>query len=149
MNIVPLEDDVIKYSHEILDDILIKLLYVQKQSKYSHWNIKGILFIPIHKFFDDIFDIATASSDKIAERIAQLGIIISEEPEALDAELKTTTDMTTHISLMIGSLTELSQTLNYGIRQRQEYDPVTADILTTICTDIDKLLWFAKSMSTS
>ncbi len=80
MNIVPLEDDVIKYSHEILDDILIKLLYVQKQSKYSHWNIKGILFIPIHKFFDDLFDIATASSDKIAERIAQLGIIISEEP---------------------------------------------------------------------
>ena len=149
MDIVPLNPDVIKYSHETLDDILIKLLYLQKQSKFSHWNVKGILFIPIHKLFDDVFDVATSSSDKVAERIAQLGMIVSEEPEKLDDEIKTTADMSIHISLLIGSLTELSKTLHYGIINRQDHDPVTADILTGICTDIDKLLWFVKSISAS
>jgi starvation-inducible DNA-binding protein len=41
--------------------------------KHAHWNVRGPVFMQLHKLFDKIYKELSASVDTIAERIQQLG----------------------------------------------------------------------------
>ena len=54
---------------EILDDTYTLLV----RTHVYHWNVKGPLFEPIHKLLEAQYEKLFEATDKIAERVRQLG----------------------------------------------------------------------------
>lgn len=141
----PLQAEAIENSMTYLTKSLNLLLWLQLVAKTSHWNIRGILFLPQHRLYDEIFDIAVKGTDLVAERIAQLGEVVVPETTSLPEELTTVNDIPTHMTQMVSALSDVSQQLREGAKGTEDSDPFTADTLIEIGRDIDKMLWFMES----
>jgi len=58
---------------EILNQQLANLTDLFTQTKFSHWNVRGMHFIALHKLFDELAEKVEEGIDEVAERIAALG----------------------------------------------------------------------------
>ncbi|MEP6986344.1 MAG: ferritin-like domain-containing protein, partial [Chloroflexota bacterium] len=53
---------------ELLNERLADAADLYSQTKQAHWNIKGMDFIQLHEFFDDLAEQVLPYVDSIAER---------------------------------------------------------------------------------
>lgn len=58
---------------DILNTSLATTTDLYSAIKQAHWNVKGIEFIAIHKFFDELAEEILEQVDVIAERVTALG----------------------------------------------------------------------------
>ena len=72
-NRVALSDDVKQKVVEEMSKTLAASLDMYSQSKFAHWNVKGMNFYQLHLVFDDVAKTVFKQIDPIAERITQLG----------------------------------------------------------------------------
>lgn len=136
----------------VMQPILAELIDLALQAKHAHWNVKGSGFKPLHDLFDDLAEQAHESADLVAERIVQLGgtalgtLHEVTRGSALPAYPADLTDGMAHIDKLSDSLASLGRRLVEGIAQTdKEGDADTADILTEVSRDVDKLLWFLEA----
>src|SRR6476660_9757084 len=57
----------------LLNQRLADCIDLQTQCKQAHWNVKGPVFIALHKLFDEVNEDVEEYVDLIAERVVQLG----------------------------------------------------------------------------
>ncbi len=72
-NRVALSDDIKKQVVDEMSRTLAASLDMYSQSKFAHWNVKGMNFYQLHLVFDDVAKTVFKQIDPIAERMTQLG----------------------------------------------------------------------------
>lgn len=138
-------------------DELAKLLadeYVlYTKTRNAHWNVTGIDFYDKHKFFESQFEALDELIDSIAERIRALG---HHPPGSLTTFLELTQltdsklpkkDSLSFISELLADHETIITTVRPKIDPIEEKwnDLGTADFLTGLMQDHEKMAWFLRS----
>jgi starvation-inducible DNA-binding protein len=135
-----------------LQDVLIDVAELASQAKQAHWNVRGATFLSVHRWLDELAETLRTHTDTLAERIATLG----GWPDACSETLG---ERTTLESLPFGRLTtgQALTAMDAGLERIAAVatswldnpavgrDPVTADLLTGICRDVQNQQWFARA----
>jgi starvation-inducible DNA-binding protein len=131
---------------------LADCINLQTQCKQAHWNVKGPMFIALHKLFDDVNEDVEEYVDLVAERIVQLGGIaegtatvvaarsaLADYPLAISAGEE-------HVAALSDALSVFGRTVRACIDEMDELgDAGSADIMTEISRGVDKWLWFVEA----
>ncbi len=120
-------------------------------AKQAHWNVKGLNFIALHKFFDEVYSEAEQYVDDIAERITALGGLADGSAAALgksevpDHPTKAV-DWKAHVNSLADELAAYGKLIRKDIDNSDELgDKGTADLFTGISRSVDKYLWFVEA----
>ena len=136
----------------LLNQSLADLSDLYSQTKQAHWNVRGRLFISLHKFFDELAETIEEHLDEIAERVTALGGIaqgtvrqaaansrLKEFPTAQGDELGYVTAL---IERYAFSANETRAAINAADKSG---DADTADLFTAVSRDLDKALWMLEA----
>jgi starvation-inducible DNA-binding protein len=129
----------------ILSDEFV--LYVKARN--YHWNVVGINFVELHKFFEKIYEEINEFIDDIAERIRTLGgYPPSTLREFLElAEIKEHPGVYPPPQTMIKNLLYDHELIIRKIRENVDrVDAGTADLLTEILRSHEKTAWILRSL---
>ncbi|MEN0004753.1 MAG: DNA starvation/stationary phase protection protein [Bacteroidota bacterium] len=127
------------------------VLYIKLRN--YHWNVTGMQFKPLHELFEEQYNGLADSIDVLAERIRSLGFFApTSMAELLQmARLKETGHLEGSATQMVKNLLAdneaISQILRHNIKQAdQELNDVgTADILTALLEDHEKMAWMLRA----
>lgn len=138
-----------------LNQILATFLHSYLVYKGYHWNFKGKLFSQYHELLDNHAEMIYKSIDEVAERVRQLdGISEGRLPEYTKlSQLKLTEtndiherDLDKHLKTLLSLHETNIQLLESTIAAADDSNDVgTADMLTTMLEDHQKMRWFIKS----
>ncbi len=138
-------------SARVLQEELHAFIDLYLKAKQLHWNVVGPRFRPLHVQLDEIAEIAEQGSDVLAERMLALGAVpdgraatvadrspLKDVPQGLiqDAEVA---------ERAAQLLESQSQRLYEHIRQLNDIDLVTQDILIDLAQQLDKQLWMLEA----
>lgn len=148
--------DIAKGKRESLTELLSQRLAdaadLRSQAKQAHWNVKGMNFIALHELFDRVATELEPVVDDIAERITTLGgtangtVRVAAQNSSLTEYPLEITDGADHVEALSNVLADFGKKVRADIARADEIgDADTADLLTGISRNIDKLLWFVES----
>jgi DNA-binding ferritin-like protein (oxidative damage protectant) len=143
------KEEVIKILTVLLADEYV--LYTKVRN--YHWNVVGIQFNDLHKFFESLYEELNEYIDEIAERIRSLGgkttatlteflkiTRIKEHPGEFPDAKKMIENLLTDYETIIRNLRE--DVVNVGDRFK---DLGTADFLTELMVKHEKTAWMLRS----
>lgn len=119
--------------------------------KHIHWNVVGPHFIAVHTMLDPQVDAVRLMVDETAERIATLGGSPSGTPGALvknrtwdDYDLGRA-DAIAHMAALDVVYDGLIESHRAAIKQTEEPDPVTQDMLINQAEQLEQFHWFVRA----
>ncbi len=119
--------------------------------KHIHWNVVGPNFIGVHEMIDPQVDLVRGYADEVAERIATLGGSPQGTPGAILKD-RTWDDYSVGRDTVQAHLAALDLVYNgviedtrSGIKETEELDPVTQDILIDQAAELEKFQWFVRA----
>ncbi|MDA9129273.1 DNA starvation/stationary phase protection protein [Candidatus Gracilibacteria bacterium] len=138
---------------DILQKYLATEIALNLKIRNYHWNVEGMVFNDLHKFFEELYDTGADYADEVAERIRMLGIhthasmaeyikmtIIPEEKEismpAVEMLKKLLDDTETIIREMRQDITKVGDMGDQG----------TEDFLTALIQKHEKDGWMIRSL---
>ncbi|HUQ79619.1 MAG TPA: DNA starvation/stationary phase protection protein Dps [Gemmatimonadaceae bacterium] len=137
---------------KLLNNRLADCIDLQSQTKQAHWNVKGPMFIGLHKLFDEIYEATGEYVDLIAERVVQLGGIaegttrVAAQRSSLSEYPLVISTGEEHVAAMSDVLAEFSAKARAAIDELEELeDPDSMDILTEVSRGVDQWLWFVEA----
>ena len=140
-----------KIANILNDDLADEYVLLTKTRNY-HWNVEDPRFNDLHKFFEEQYELISASIDEIAERVravggktratlkefinsSQIGEDVGSYPEA-DTMLENL--LTDHETII--------KTLRKNIKECQDLnDEATANFLTEKMEEHEKMAWMLRS----
>jgi len=135
-----------------LNQILADISDLKSQAKQAHWNVKGINFIALHELFDQVATVLEPHVDDIAERITTLGgtalgtVRLAAATSSLPEYPLEITDGHAHVEALSNALADFGKKVRAEIDATDELgDADTADLLTGVSRDVDKMLWFVEA----
>jgi len=136
----------------LLNQRLAECIDLQTQCKQAHWNVKGPMFIALHKLFDEINEAVEEYVDLIAERVVQLGGIAEGTVSVVEARstlpdypIGITTGLE-HVAALSDVLAAFGRAARMGIEEMDDLeDKDSADILTEVSRGVDQWLWFVEA----
>ena len=136
----------------VLNGLLASASDLAIQVKHAHWNVAGPNFISLHKFFDEIHEIATGFADDVAERAAALGNHVAGrlQDSAQATKLKpfptALQDDMAFVRALADAMASFANEAREAIDETQEIgDEVTSDMLNAIVLSADKYLWMLEA----
>ncbi len=137
---------------EYLNARLADAIDLKTQAKQAHWNVKGIHFIGLHELFDQVAIAAEAHTDLIAERITALGgtaygtaRVVAQKSSLSEYPLEII-DGTANVDALSTAMSDFGKRIRQNIDDTEELgDKDTADLLTEVSRETDKLLWFVEA----
>lgn len=148
-----LKDDIRKEVALILNEILSSEYVLYTKTRNFHWNVTGVHFNDLHKFFEEQYEELDESIDEIAERIRMLGIKTNATLEyfnkisKIDENLKfpSSSEMTKELQedheLMIRDLREKIEKLS------EIGDAGNEDFVNALMQKHEKMAWMLRSMN--
>ena len=122
------------------------------QVKEAHWNVRGPLFISLHKLFDELAEILEVNIDEIAERATALGgrargtARMAAQKSRLPEYPLDITDGLAHVNALADRYATLAKHIRTAIDQTAQWgDTGTSDLLTGFVRELDKSLWFLEA----
>ncbi len=147
-----LSENIRAQSAALLNKNLASAIDLHAQVKQAHWNVRGPGFIAAHELFDKVATQVEDTYDAIAERIGALGgtaqgtVGVAAKQSTLVPYNLGLADTQEHIFAVGASMAAFTGSLREGISQADKFgDPVTTDLLTANCRELEKLLWFVES----
>jgi starvation-inducible DNA-binding protein len=137
---------------EMLNARLADAIDLKTQAKQAHWNVKGSHFIGLHELFDQVATAVEADVDLIAERVTALGgtalgtaRVVAQKSSLAEYPLEIV-DGTSHVDALSTAMADFNKKVRANIDDADEAgDANTADLLTGISREMDKLLWFVEA----
>ena len=137
---------------QMLNARLADAIDLKTQAKQAHWNVKGHHFIGLHELFDQAATAVEADVDLIAERVTALGgtamgtaRVVAQNSTLSEYPLEIF-DGTDHVDALSTAMADFNQKVRANIDDAEKLDDAnTADLLTTISREMDKLLWFVEA----
>lgn len=146
---IDLPEDVRKRSIELLNKVLAATIDAWTQTKYAHWNVKGLQFYQLHLLFDEIAEELDGYIDLTAERVTALGgtalgtCRMAAQASTLPEYALEACDGQEHLKVVAERIALYGKLVRNGIASADEWDDAdTADLLTEISRTMDKRLWF-------
>lgn len=137
---------------EILNRHLADLSDLYSQTKHAHWNVRGPLFISLHKLFDELAEAVEEHIDPLAERITALGgtafgtVRLAAQNSSLEEFPVEGHDDIDFVPVLIERFGNCTNALRKSVDETDDLgDAMTTDLLTEICRDLDKALWFLEA----
>jgi starvation-inducible DNA-binding protein len=139
---------------------LVKLLNQQladtsdlySQTKQAHWNVKGIHFLQLHEFFDEVATAVFPFVDTLAERVTALGgyaegtVRMAAQGSSLPEFPEEAVAGHEHLEALIARFAAYAKANREAIAAAGELgDPTTEDLFTEISREVDKQLYFLES----
>ena len=125
---------------------------LKTQTKYAHWNVKGMNFIALHELFDEIAGHVEEHIDLIAERVTALGGVAhgtarqAVAGSGLGEYNLGAVSGEEHVAALSGQLAKFGNAVREGIDAADaQKDKATSDLLTEIVRQVDKDLWFLEA----
>lgn len=150
---IGLSKDARQQASDILAGILANQHVLYLKTRNFHWNLTGFRFRTLHAFFEEQYEALAKSIDETAERIRMLGGV---SPGSMAAMLKLAT-LTEHEGKLIDgeeALKSLHADHETVVRELREAidilaekcnDAGTADFVTNLIQDHEKLAWMLRS----
>ncbi len=136
----------------LLNQQLADAADLYSQTKQAHWNIKGMDFIQLHEFFDDLAEQVLPYVDSIAERATAIGGIAlgTTRMAAANSTLPEFPNGPYDGKAMVKALVEIYGKFANSTRSAidtadEAGDKDTADLFTGISGEMDKHLWFLEA----
>ncbi len=149
---VDLPEDTRDQMVDLLNQQLADMFDLYSQTKQAHWNIKGMDFIQLHEFFDDLAEKVLPYVDSIAERATAIGGLAlgTARMSAANSSLAEFPNGPYDGKAMVKALVEayghVANNLRAAIDTAEEAgDADTTDLFTGISGDMDKHLWFLEA----
>lgn len=140
-----------KITGEALQTALVELVGLSLQAKQAHWNITGHHFRSIHLHLDEVVAVARAHADTVAERAAAIGVSPDGRAETVARDVRSApfgsgsvADMDV-VAKTTQLLADVIVRVREGIKETEEADPVTQDLLMTVAHDLEKHHWMFKA----
>lgn len=144
--------DVRESTIEMLNRSLADTTVLLTQTKFAHWNVKGIQFYSLHLLFDEIAESLEHHADEIGERITALGgqAMGTASMAASNSTIpRMPTDAVTgqeYVEILADHLAIHDSNLFESIETAQSYgDADTADLLNEVSREVSKHLWFLEA----
>ena len=141
-----------KESIALLQVGLTSSLDLSLQVKQAHWNIKGMNFIAVHKYLDELHEAISSYADLMAERITALagdagGTLkqVAEETilPAYPTQIKTIEE---HIDALTTAIATLGGYMRTAIdTTANSEDSGTSDLFTEVSRGLDHNLWLLEA----
>lgn len=134
----------------VLNALLADASVLYATAKQAHWNVRGPLFKPLHKLFDDVAGEASGWADTIAERVAALGgTVTGTMAQAVGATRLPTNaplghDATVCLSAVAEGLARFSKAAR-ELQGKAGDDLATQDVGIEVQRAADKLLWMCEA----
>lgn len=137
---------------DVLNRRLADAADLKTQTKYAHWNVKGMNFIALHELFDEIAGHVEAHIDLIAERVTALGGVATgtaRQAVAASSIGEYNLDAVSgeeHVAALSKQLAKFANAVREGIDATDKQgDKATSDLFTEIARQADKDLWFLEA----
>jgi starvation-inducible DNA-binding protein len=134
----------------ITDDLqatVTELLELYHESKQSHWNIRGPLYLPLHEQLQQNADEYLKYADILAERVLQIGNPVDGRPGVLVATANLgefpggfLTDKQVLI-LMAQHVDTVAKRVRQRIEHLSKVDEVTSNKLQDLSYQLDQQVW--------
>lgn len=143
----PLNDADLKIVSEALQGTLVDLLDLSLLAKQAHWNLVGPRFRSIHLQLDEVVNSARLFADTVAERCVAIGVpadgrsaTIANESGLPQVDPGWVSDDSI-VQKFVDIQGAVIERLRTRIKDTDEPDPVTQDLLITITADLEKSWW--------
>ena len=137
-----------------LQSTLVELIDLALLGKQAHWSVVGEHFRSVHLELDEIVDLARLSYDRVAERIATLGVAPDGRAETVSttSELAPFPEGFVPASETVQRVAQAMDTVSLRLKERivaiGDDDPVSQDILIGITDEVEKAAWMLRSQLT-
>lgn len=144
---IPVEADKRKPITDDLQATVVELLELFHDSKQSHWNLRGPLYLPLHEKLQENADEYRKYADIMAERVLQVGNPIDGRTGVVAATANLGDFPGGYLSdkQVLIIMTERITTVAKRVRQRIDHlskvDEVTSNQLQELSYVLDKHVW--------
>ena len=145
--LIPVEADKRKPITDDLQATVVELLELFHDSKQSHWNLRGPLYLPIHEKLQDNADEYRKYADLLAERILQVGNPVDGRTGVVAATANLGEFPGGYLSdkqvliLMTERITTVAKRVRQRIERMSKVDEVTSNKLQDLSYELDKHVW--------
>ncbi|MBZ4323935.1 Dps family protein [Streptomyces huiliensis] len=143
----PLSEQDRKTVGDALQGALVDLVDLSLVAKQVHWTIVGPRFRSVHLQLDEVVTTARQHADTVAERASALGIAPDGRAEtvaktsAIDTVGSGWNKDVDAVRIMVEALGAVISRMRERIRDTDEPDPVTQDIIIGLTADLEKHHW--------
>ena len=143
----PLSDAAKAATGAALNRVLADLIDLSLVGKQAHWTLVGRGFRSLHLQLDEVVDAVRIHADDVAERAVTIGVTpdgraktvaadsaLPEHPTGWVKDTDVVDYFVTTLSTAIGRLRE-------AIKETEEHDVVSQDLLIGITADLEKTMW--------
>ena len=149
---VDLPEDTRDQMVDLLNQQLADMFDLYSQTKQAHWNIKGMDFIQLHEFFDDLAEKVLPYVDEIAERATAIGGLATGTARMAAANSTLPEfpngpyDGKSMVEALVEAYGHVANSLRAAIDTAEEAgDADTTDLFTNISGEMDKHLCFLEA----
>lgn len=145
--LIPVEADKRKPITDDLQATVVELLELFHDSKQSHWNLRGPLYLPLHEKLQENADDYRKYADLLAERILQVGNPVDSRTGVVAATANLGEFPGGYLSdkqvliLMTERITTVAKRLRQRIEHLSKIDEVTSNKLQDLSYELDKHVW--------
>lgn len=126
---------------------LVDLLDLSLVAKQAHWNLVGRQFHDVHLHLDELVDTAREYSDKVAERMAAIGVppdgraaTVTETSAVPEFAAGWVSDRNV-IEKIFESVDVVVRKLRPRIEQTEKTDLVSQDLLISVVGELEEARW--------
>jgi len=131
-----------------LSPVLHDLIALAVNTKQAHWHVRGENFMGVHEFLDEVVAHAQDAADTVAERVVALGLPVDGRISTV-AKRSTNPEMqpgfqqsATTVAEVVAQLDATLETVNRAVKELDEIDLVSQDLVIGIAQQLDKDRWF-------
>lgn len=154
--ILPTRNDVPTNAKQVsiqtLQACLCDTVDLYNATRQAHWNVKGPHFGELHKLFEQFYTVLAEAGDELAERAVQLGGTANGTTQTIAAGTRLPPYPTNlyagldHVAALADRYALVGKSLREGIDATDEAgDADTADLLTGMSREADKMLWMLEA----
>ncbi len=132
-------------AYGILRKILDEEFELYRSTLMFHWNVTGMNFVSLHKFFGKLYEQQQQDIDLVAERIRALGELVSLRPSEKRGFKIAGSDQSL-IRSLLGDYEKLIYLIREGISIAQNVrDEGTVNLLSTMIERTEKSAWMLRA----
>jgi starvation-inducible DNA-binding protein len=145
--LVPLEASKRQTVSDVCEATVVELLELFHDSKQSHWNLRGPIYLSLHEKLQDNADLYRKYADILAERSLQVGRPIDGRTSVVAATANLGEFPGGYLSdkqvliLMDERINTVAKRVRQRIEQLDKVDQVTSNQLQDLSYELDKHVW--------
>ena len=146
-----------KPAKSVVDDLqasLVELIDLTLLGKQAHWNVVGPHFRSVHLQLDEVVDLGRLSSDRVAERLATVGVAPDGRAATVGKKSPLPSfpegfvPVTETVQFVSGAIETIADNMKARVRRMGDKDPVSQDILINTTEELEKAGWMLRSQLT-